>query len=232
MTQKQRHQDYMPPPCLAQHETLYEDEHIMVVVKPEGLLSVPGRHMKDSLLSRIKETHPNAAPAHRLDMDTSGVMVVPLSKLARSKLSAQFRERLVKKQYIADVIGNVLPAQGSIDLPIGPDWENRPRNKIDHETGKASLTHYEVIERAPNMQASRLLMTPITGRSHQLRLHTLSLGHEILGCDLYAREEVYRCVERLHLHACQLSFFHPEHGGAMEFKSTAPFQLPVDVRTP
>lgn len=160
---------------------LYQDEHIMVVNKPSGLLSVPGRleEHKDSVMTRIQRDFPQAESVHRLDMATSGVIVVALNKAAERELKRQFREREPKKQYVARVWGHPQPAEGLVDLPLICDWPNRPKQKVCYETGKAAQTEYEVLEYAEDNTA-RVRLKPITGRSHQLRVHMLALGHPIL----------------------------------------------------
>lgn len=164
---------------------LYQDEHIMVVNKPSGLLSVPGRldEHKDSVMTRIQRDFPQAESVHRLDMATSGVIVVALNKAAERELKRQFREREPKKQYIARVWGHPQPAEGTVDLPLICDWPNRPKQKVCYETGKAAQTEYEVLEYAEDNTA-RVRLKPITGRSHQLRVHMLALGHPILATAL------------------------------------------------
>lgn len=160
---------------------LYQDEHIMVVNKPSGLLSVPGRleEHKDSVMTRVQRDHPQAESVHRLDMATSGVIVVALTKAAERELKRQFREREPKKQYIARIWGHPEKAEGLVDLPLICDWPNRPKQKVCFETGKAAQTEYVVLEYAPDNTA-RILLADY-GRSHQLRVHMLALGHPILG---------------------------------------------------
>ena len=163
-------ENYNPPqdPWLV---ILYQDEHIMVVNKPSGLLSVPGRleEHKDSVMTRIQRDFPQAESVHRLDMATSGVIVVALNKAAERELKRQFREREPKKQYVARVWGHPQPAEGLVDLPLICDWPNRPKQKVCYETGKAAQTEYEVLEYAEDNTA-RVRLKPITGRSHQLRV--------------------------------------------------------------
>ncbi|CAH6307076.1 Ribosomal large subunit pseudouridine synthase A [Klebsiella pneumoniae] len=167
-------ENYNPPqdPWLV---ILYQDEHIMVVNKPSGLLSVPGRleEHKDSVMTRIQRDFPQAESVHRLDMATSGVIVVALNKAAERELKRQFREREPKKQYVARVWGHPQPAEGLVDLPLICDWPNRPMQKVCYETGKAAQTEYEVLEYAEDNTA-RVRLKPITGRSHQLRVHMAS----------------------------------------------------------
>ena len=181
---------------------LYQDEHIMVVNKPSGLLSVPGRldEHKDSVMTRIQRDYPQAESVHRLDMATSGVIVVALNKAAERELKRQFREREPKKQYVARVWGHPAQAEGLVDLPLICDWPNRPRQKVDHDIGKPSLTRYQVIRREPEQHQSVVELLPVTGRSHQLRVHLASLGHPILGDELYGAHTLER-TPRLMLHA-------------------------------
>ena len=203
---------------------LYQDEHIMVVNKPSGLLSVPGRapENKDSLMTRIQADHPAAESVHRLDMATSGVIVVALNKAAERELKRQFREREPKKQYIARIWGHPEKAEGLVDLPLICDWPNRPKQKVCFETGKAAQTEYEVLEYAPDNTA-RILLKPITGRSHQLRVHMQALGHPILGDRFYATPEALAMAPRLQLHAERLTITHPAFGTSMTFKTPADF---------
>ena len=191
---------------------LYQDEDLLLVRKPHLLLSIPGRHPanKDCLIHRLQTKWPTASIVHRLDLDTSGVMVIPLKKSIHSDISRQFQDREVKKQYIAVVYGDIEQDQGTIELPIRTDWENRPLQKICFEKGKSALTHYKVISRGDNQ--TRILLNPITGRSHQLRIHMRELGHPILGCDMYAHDEALNMSPRLLLHATRLSFRHPGLG--------------------
>lgn len=189
---------------------LYQDEHIMVVNKPSGLLSVPGRapENKDSLMTRIQADHPAAESVHRLDMATSGVIVVALNKAAERELKRQFREREPKKSYIARVWGHMAHDEGLVDLPLICDWPNRPLQKVCFDTGKAAQTEYLVLSRDAD-GSTRVKLTPITGRSHQLRVHMLALGHPILGDGFYAPPEAKAMAPRLQLHAQELRITHP-----------------------
>ncbi|GAB2945057.1 pseudouridine synthase [Hafnia psychrotolerans] len=202
-------EDYYPPtdPWL---QVLFQDEHIMVVNKPSGLLSVPGKaaEHQDSLMTRIQRDFPEAESVHRLDMSTSGVMVTALTKKAERELKRQFRERETKKVYIARVWGHMAEDYGIIDLPLICDYPNRPKQKVCHETGKKALTQYEVISWDDD-GTTRVRLRPITGRSHQLRVHLLALGYPILGDKFYAPHDALVMVPRLQLHAQELSFYHP-----------------------
>ncbi len=195
---------------------IYEDEHLLLVRKPDLLLSIPGRHPlnKDCLISRLQRDYPGASIVHRLDLDTSGIMVIPLDKPTHAHISRQFQQRRVEKTYIAVVYGQVADDEGEIDLPIACDWANRPRQKICHDTGKPALTRYRVLQRLEDR--SRLLLSPVTGRSHQLRIHLRELGHPILGCDMYAHREALAMAPRLMLHATTLAFEHPATGEWLE----------------
>ena len=212
--------EYNPPqePWL---DLVYRDDYIAVVNKPSGLLSVPGNQPQyyDSAMSRVKEKYGFCEPAHRLDMATSGILLFALSKAADRELKRQFREREPKKYYQALVWGHVEQDDGGVELPLICDWENRPRQKICFERGKRAVTFYDVLQRYPN-NTTRVKLTPITGRSHQLRLHMLALGHPILGDKFYAHPQAKALSPRLCLHAESLQIQHPITGEAMEF--TAP----------
>ncbi|WP_297206159.1 bifunctional tRNA pseudouridine(32) synthase/23S rRNA pseudouridine(746) synthase RluA [uncultured Pluralibacter sp.] len=203
---------------------LYQDAHIMVVNKPSGLLSVPGRleEHRDSIMTRIQRDYPLAESVHRLDMATSGVIVVALTKAAERELKRQFREREPKKQYLARVWGHPQKAQGLIDLPLICDWPNRPKQKVCFETGKAAQTEYEVVEYAADNSA-RVVLKPVTGRSHQLRVHMQALGHPILGDRFYADPQALAMAPRLLLHAETLTITHPAFGNSMTFKAPVDF---------
>lgn len=204
-------QDFIAPYCEEAVAILYQDQDILLVNKPSGLLSVPGRHPanKDCVISRVQENYSDARIVHRLDMDTSGIMVLARNADSHRQLSRQFEHREITKQYIADVYGELQHDSGSVDLPIMTDWPNRPLQKIDHQHGKKALTHYQVLERNTELHSSRLLLKPVTGRSHQLRIHLAEIGHPILGCDFYAHEQALAMSPRLLLHAQQLCFKHP-----------------------
>ncbi|WP_227732831.1 bifunctional tRNA pseudouridine(32) synthase/23S rRNA pseudouridine(746) synthase RluA [Yersinia proxima] len=203
---------------------LYQDEHIMVVNKPSGLLSVPGRapENKDSIMTRIQADFPTAESVHRLDMATSGVIVVALTKAAERELKRQFREREPKKSYVARVWGHLAQDEGLIDLPLICDWPNRPKQKVCYETGKSSQTQYQVLSRDTD-GSTRVKLSPITGRSHQLRVHMLAIGHPILGDGFYAPPEAKAMASRLQLHAQELCITHPEFGTVMHFKCDPEF---------
>jgi tRNA pseudouridine32 synthase / 23S rRNA pseudouridine746 synthase len=199
------------PACREKISLLKEDRDFLLINKPTRLLSVPGRHPEnhDSVIARLRLDFPSAEIVHRLDFDTSGIMVVPLNKKSLSHISKQFQARTTHKTYTAVVSGLLKSDEGTIDLPIAPDMENRPKYKICHATGKKSVTEYRVIARNSETQTTRVILHPITGRSHQLRLHLMAIGHPILGCEFYADEEALRKSPRLLLHATELRFSHP-----------------------
>lgn len=195
----------------------------MVVNKPSGLLSVPGRlaEHKDSVMTRIQRDFPQAESVHRLDMATSGVIVVALTKAAERELKRQFREREPKSS-TSPASGASGKAEGLVDLPLICDWPNRPKQKVCYETGKAAQTEYEVLEFAADNTA-RVRLKPITGRSHQLRVHMLALGHPILGDRFYASPEALAMAPRLLLHAETLTITHPAFGNSMTFRAPIDF---------
>ncbi|WP_371227756.1 RluA family pseudouridine synthase [Roseovarius sp. 2305UL8-3] len=212
--------NYAPPDTPL--EVLHEDHQIVVVNKPEGLLSVPGRgaHLADCLLTRVQEAFPMALLVHRLDRDTSGVMVFGLTPHAQRTLSMQFETRAVRKTYVARVAGRLEPKTGTVDAPLIVDWENRPRQMVCPETGKPAVTDWRVQRYGEGETRVRLI--PKTGRSHQLRVHMLSLGHPILGDPLYA-EETAGAYPRMMLHSEELRLNHPENGPGMSFRAKAGF---------
>ena len=201
-------------------DILHEDAHILVVNKPAGLLSVPGKgiELADCLLSRLSVAFPNTLLVHRLDRDTSGVMIFAQTGYAQRMLSMQFEKRQVKKTYVARVSGVVAQRSGLIDLPLVVDWENRPRQMVCHETGKRALTEWYKLTSCEN--ESRLRLVPKTGRSHQLRVHCMAFGHPIIGDPIYGGSIVHR---RMMLHSEELKVNHPESGFGLRFRSKAPF---------
>lgn len=212
---------YNPPELSV--DILYHDRNIVVVNKPSGLLSVPGKGelLKDCLISRLQKVFPDALLVHRLDLETSGVMLFALTPYAQRHLGLQFEKRQVKKTYIANVWGNVENKTGEIEAPIIVDWPNRPRQKICWETGKSAFTKWRVLRK--NKLSTRLRLMPTTGRSHQLRVHMLSIGHVILGDKLYAKGEPLEASERLQLHSESIKIRHPEGGKGIVFRSRNPF---------
>jgi tRNA pseudouridine32 synthase/23S rRNA pseudouridine746 synthase len=207
---------------------LYADESMLVLDKPAGLLAVPGRgeDKQDCLSARAQCLHPDALVVHRLDMATSGLMVMARGAAAQRSLSQAFASRSVTKRYIAIVDGYLAPpleAWGVIDLPVIVDWPNRPRRIIDHAIGKPSVTRWRVLSHNEPAKTTRVELEPVTGRSHQLRVHLLALGHAIVGDALYASPQVQAMAERLLLHACSLELCHPVTAQAMRFVSPERF---------
>jgi tRNA pseudouridine32 synthase / 23S rRNA pseudouridine746 synthase len=217
-----------PTPDRAAIESLYVDDTLLVIDKPSGLLAVPGRgaDKQDCLSARVQARYPDALVVHRLDMATSGLMVMARSPAAQRKLSQAFAAREVSKRYIAVVAGRLeapLEAWGVIDLPIIVDWPRRPMRIVDHQIGKPSLTRWRVLGRGENGTSTRVELEPLTGRSHQLRVHLRELGHPILGDALYAPPGVQAMARRLLLHAWSLRFAHPLTGEGLAFECSAPF---------
>jgi len=216
----------MPPePPTDDITVLHSDPALLVVHKPAGLLSVPGRgeDRQDCVLRRVQQQHPEALIVHRLDQATSGLLVLARDTASHRQLSIDFAARRVHKQYLAIVAGVPEAAQGSVALPLACDWPNRPRQQVDTARGKPSLTHWQRLAGPAPAGCARLLLEPITGRSHQLRVHLAAIGHAILGDTLYARAPWDTHSPRLLLHAQQLSLPHPEHGGLLSFSDPAPF---------
>jgi tRNA pseudouridine32 synthase/23S rRNA pseudouridine746 synthase len=200
---------FIAPPCHDQIEILYEDEHLLVINKPSGLLSLSGKHPanKDSVHHRLVQDYPTALMVHRLDLGTSGIMVIALNKEINAHLCKQFSNRQVSKTYTALLDGHIKLNQGIIDAPVAKD--EFPLQKICGLEGKAAQSEFKVIERLTQPFCTRVIFTPLTGRTHQLRIHSQHLGHSILGCDLYGSEETRLKGKRLMLHATTLNFIHP-----------------------
>lgn len=216
--------DYRPPPDDGL-EILLQLPHLLAVAKPAGLLSVPGRgeSKRDCLLSRVQSRFPDARMVHRLDMDTSGVMLFALDQATQSALGRQFQRRRVYKQYQAIVAGRPRARQGEIALPLITDWPRRPRQCVDFCNGKAAYTCYRWLADGPINGTSRLLLQPLTGRSHQLRVHLAEIGHPILGDPLYAAARWREAAPRMWLHAHVLRFPDPLQGTELEIISPAAF---------
>lgn len=219
---------------------LYADEDLIVVDKPAGLLAVPGRGQDktDCVVNRVRTHAPDALVVHRLDMDTSGLMVLARGAAAQRQLSIAFAQRRVDKRYLAVVAGvPLLPAEeghwSDIRLPLAVDWPRRPRSRVDFRHGKPSHTRWRPLglERWAGLWATRLQLQPITGRSHQLRVHLAALGHPILGDPLYAPAVVQRAAPRLLLHAARLALCHPRSGQWLQWDSAAPFASPARSAT-
>ena len=201
---------------------LHQDHEILIVDKPAGLLSVPGKgeHLADCLMSRIEAAFPTALLVHRLDRDTSGVMVFALTPHAQRHLGLQFEKRYTKKTYVARVWGEIATKTGTINLPLIVDWPNRPLQHVDHENGKPAVTDYRVVRTGGG--ESRVRLYPKTGRSHQLRVHMKEIGNPILGDPFYASGPA-RDYPRMMLHSETLQFRHPDGGAGVRFTAKAPF---------
>lgn len=216
------------PPTDPYLDIIYHDDDLIILNKPNGLLSVPGKHpmLGDSLETRVQRTLPTATIVHRLDMATSGVLCMALNKAAHRHISRQFQLRETKKRYIARVWGKMSATTGEVDLPLKCDWPNRPKQMVDFEQGKSAQTLWQVLssENLPcGNVASTVALTPITGRSHQLRVHMLSEGNVILGDKFYAHPAAFNAASRLQLHAEFLSLTHPTTKQWLEFHSPCPF---------
>lgn len=204
-------------PCSTDITVLHQDDSLLVLNKPAGLLSVPGRgpDKQDCLSARVQRQFPDALIVHRLDMATSGLLLMARGTAAQRQLSQAFAQRLVDKKYVAIVDGHLAPPAadwGLIDLPIAVDWPRRPLRIIDAELGKLSQTRWRVLAQLtlPDGQAAtRIELEPVTGRSHQLRVHMQAMGHAMVGDALYASAAVQARADRLLLHASSLSFLHP-----------------------
>jgi tRNA pseudouridine32 synthase/23S rRNA pseudouridine746 synthase len=213
------------PPADQGLDIIYQDDHLLAINKPAELLAVPGRgeDRQDSLASRVQQAWPAALIVHRLDMSTSGIMLMALSTSMQRQLGILFQQRKVDKCYQAVVNGRLDAEQADIDLPLICDWPNRPRQKVDRLQGKPSLTRYRVLSYDATTNSSRLELSPVTGRSHQLRVHMQAIGHPILGDRLYADSGVQNQSPRLLLHASHLSLIHPHTGESLSIASPAPF---------
>lgn len=202
---------------------IYQDQDLLILDKPNGQLSVPGKAVQPyvSLQEQVQRTFPTATCVHRLDMATSGLLLMALNKTCHRHLSQQFEQRLIEKKYQAQVFGHLITQQGTIDLPLICDWPNRPKQKVDFVLGKNALTHWRVLEE--EQTSTRVELIPITGRSHQLRVHMQNMGHPILGDALYAHDQAFNMATRLQLHACYLALQHPSSLQRLSFESPAPF---------
>ncbi len=200
---------------------VYADDCLIVVNKPAGLLAVPGRGAgkQDCLSARLQHLFPDALIVHRLDMATSGLMVFARGIEMQRQLSHMFRERLVRKSYVAVVSGKPVLEAGEVSLPLAVDWPNRPKQKVDAAAGRQSLTRYRLLGYDTTVDMSRLELEPVTGRTHQLRVHMAAIGHPIAGDGLYDGCD----AERLLLHACLLGFAHPVSGANQVLESAPPF---------
>lgn len=212
--------DYTPPDDPL--EFLHDDAELVAVNKPAGLLSVPGRgeHLADCLITRVLAVYPHALLVHRLDRDTSGVMVFALTPHAQRHLNQQFATRTARKSYVARLSGLLEPKSGTVGLPLIVDWPNRPRQMVCHETGKPAQTDWRVLRHGDG--ETRVRLSPKTGRTHQLRVHMMALGHPILGDPLYASGAA-REHDRMMLHSEELRIKHPNSGVSLKFRAKAPF---------
>ena len=235
--------DFIAPPCYGEIRILYQDEDILLIDKPSGLLSLSGKNplnkdsvhyrlvqgrlvqgqLKGSVAKQEPQAFPTATLVHRLDFGTSGIMVVALNKPVNALIGKQFQARTVSKCYIAILEGQLKDDKGSIEFPIAKDRPNFPLQKICDDTGKPACSEYQVIERLQEPSRCRVRFTPETGRTHQLRIHSLKIGHPILGCDLYKNERSEQMAERLLLHASELQFDHPRSGERVLGHSPCPF---------
>ncbi|WP_444945946.1 pseudouridine synthase [Microbulbifer sp. VTAC004] len=216
------------PPTEPYLSVVFEDSSLLILDKPSGLLSVPGRDPanKDSLASRVQQRYPEALTVHRLDMDTSGLVVMARGPEIHRKLSILFQTREVNKTYLARVWGIPEEESGEVNLPLICDWPNRPRQKVDFQVGKPSLTYWERVSSSDSSSLIRL--NPITGRSHQLRVHMQAMGYPILGDPFYAPSEVLSAAPRLLLHANELDFDHPDTGEKLHFSIPLPVSFSAE----
>ena len=219
----QLHNPIYNPPMEPYVSIIHRDESLLVLDKPSGLLSVPGRDpaLSDSLATRVQREFPSALMINRLDKDTSGIVLMSLTKKAHAAVASQFENRTTTKIYQAIVWGEVMDENGEVDLPLAIDPDNKPRHRVDPEFGRPAQTQWRVLERLP-LPATRLELRPLTGRTHQLRVHMKALGHPILGDEFYANGEALAAAKRLLLHAEELSFKHP-NGHDVTFRVPAPF---------
>ena len=214
--------DYFPPldPYL---NVLHQDDDILVLDKQSGLLTVPGKDpsLWDCVEYRARQTWPTAGIVHRLDKDTSGVLVMALNKRAHGRIGSQFEHRKTTKSYVARVAGLIEQDSGLVDLPLATDWDNKPRQRVDYENGRPSQTEWSVMEREGDV--TRVRLHPLTGRTHQLRVHMKAIGHVILGDAFYGDSASFAAADRLQLHAAELGFTHPTTGEFMVFTAPTPF---------
>ena len=216
---------FVAPSCDEQIKILFKDEAVLLINKPSGLLSLSGKNPlnRDSVHFRLAQQFPGVSMVHRLDFGTSGVMLLALNKSVNANLTRQFQARTVDKTYVAILDGHLAADEGYIDAPIAKDKPNFPLLKICYDSGKRALSHYRVLKRLENPRRSRVLFTPETGRTHQLRLHSREIGHPILGCDLYGSERTHALANRLLLHATSIEFDHPVSTERMLLSCDCPF---------
>jgi len=216
---------FVAPSCADDITILYQDDAILLINKPSGLLSLSGKNPLnlDSVHYRLVQQFPTALLLHRLDFGTSGIMIVALNKVVAANINRQFQARTVVKTYQAVLAGWVAADEGDIELPIAKDPVNFPKLKVCFETGKAASSHFQVLDRQTAPETTRVLYTPGTGRTHQLRIHSAGLGHPILGCDLYGTPDSQQMADRLLLHATGVEFDHPISGERFSGISECPF---------
>lgn len=227
---------FIAPVCYDDIEILFQDDSLLLINKPSGLLSLSGKNPlnKDSVHFRLVQDFPTARLLHRLDFGTSGIMLVALNKEVNGELTKQFQTHQIAKTYIAILHGHVQEESGAIDFPIAKDKPNFPLMKICYETGKSAVSEFTVLERLQSPDRSRVCFTPVTGRTHQLRLHSQRIGHPIVGCDLYGLQdymletnpEAVKAIpfgDRLMLHATTLAFTHPVSNKPMEIECKPSF---------
>lgn len=216
---------FIVPKCLEQISIVYQDQHLLVINKPSGLLSLSGKHPlnKDSVHWRLVQDFPTATLIHRLDFGTSGLMLVALNKDINKQICEQFSNRSVQKEYQAILDGKLLAKSGEINIPIIKDADNFPLQKVCYQTGKKAVSQYQIISYNQTNNTTKVLFKPITGRTHQLRIHSREIGHPIIGCDLYDADQSYFKAERLMLHASRLVFTHPITDEEMDAKLPADF---------
>lgn len=224
--------NFVAPICDELIHILYQDDYILLINKPSGLLSLSGKNPLnwDSVHYRLVHGQAGVTPAfpeaklpHRLDLGTSGIMVVALNAVSAQHLNKQFQARMIEKRYLAMLEGWLPEDQGQITAPIAKDKQLFPRVKICHDTGQQAVSEYAVLQRLEQPQRSLVQFNPLTGRTHQLRIHSQSIGHPILGCDLYSSVQSQQLAERLLLHASELYFQHPRTGERMHGQCPCPF---------
>jgi tRNA pseudouridine32 synthase / 23S rRNA pseudouridine746 synthase len=217
--------NFVAPVCHQAIEVLYQDDHILLINKPSGLLSLSGKNPLnlDSVHHRLAQLYPQITLIHRLDLGTSGIMLLALDKTSNAHLSQQFQARTVVKRYVAMLAGHVKLNSSVIKAPISKNKALFPRLTVCFEQGQNAISHVQVLERLDNPNRTRVLFSPQTGRTHQLRIHSQYSGHPILGCDLYGTEETQSMATRLLLHASELEFEHPTYGQRLTISCPCPF---------
>jgi len=216
---------FIVPVCDEEIEILYQDPHLLLINKPTGLLTLSGKHPlnKDSVHYRLTQKFPTAKLPHRLDFGTSGILIVALSDEVNAHICQQFKARTIEKTYTVVLYGHLQDENFCVEIPITKDKLNFPLQKVCYESGKKAITHYQVIERYQEPCATRVLLKPVSGRTHQLRIHSREIGHPILGCDLYATDDAFFMAQRLMLHATSIDFDHPVTGHRVNGLSPCPF---------